>query len=176
MSYLSQVMVFDPESMYQANEVGSPSEITIIGEVSNTGTVAAKTTSSSSTVTSTNTPQSSSSNKGVAVGAGVGVSVGVIVLGLIAGGFYYYGQRQGRKSVDYLSAPSPGLAGDGKGLNCPVSYYSPVAQIPPSELPHSPGSVPLSELSQPLEIPRSELPVDQSWATMNTPWSSPHVY
>jgi hypothetical protein len=112
----------------------------------------------------------------VAVGAGVGVSVGVIVLGLIAAGFYYYGQWQGRKSVEYLSVPGPGIVSDGKDPKGPVTYYSPVAQIPLSELPQSPGTIPPSELSHPLETPRGELPDDQSWATMNTPWSNPHVY
>ena len=188
MSFLSLVSIIQTRK-YQADESGSPSEITIIGQVSSTGSVAAKTTTSSSTLTSnyaisttsstlsgSATSHTSSSNNGVAVGAGVGVSVGLVILGLIAGGFYFYGKRKGRKSVDYLTAPGPGPVGDGKDLKGPVSYYSPVPHAPPSELPQSPRSVPPSELSHSVQTPRSELPVDRTWATMNTPWTDPSVY
>jgi hypothetical protein len=176
----------------QTDETGSPSEITIIGQASNTGSAAVKTTTISSATTSSaltstaptsssassastshaSTPQSS--NKGIAIGLGVGLSMGFIVAGLVAG-LYFHGQRQGRKGVDYLTAPGT-LGGGGKDTKGPISYYSPVAQVPPSELPQSPRSVPPSELSNPLEPPRSELPVDSSWATMNEPWASHQLH
>jgi hypothetical protein len=102
------------------------------------------------------------------------VSVGIIVLGVIAG-FYFHGQRQGKKNGDYLNAST--AMGSGKELISLVpSYYAPVAQVPPSELPHNRGDVSPGELPHSPGVLRSELPDHQTWGTLQNPYSGPQIH
>lgn len=174
-----------------ASATGSTSKKTSIQSTSASSTTASSssistTSSTSSTISSTassiaagsaTNPQTatpkSSSNHSVAIGVGVGLSVGIIVLGLIAG-FYFHGQRQGRKSGDYLNAPI--AMGSGKESIGPVPYYAPVAQVPPSELPHNRGDISPGELPHSPGVQRSELPDHQTWATLQNPYSGPQIH